>query len=85
MSGYVRGEAAVTADIEAHFRTADPDQAMSAYADLLRGLLDPERFPALHALLAAGVFDHADDPDVEFTFGLERILDGIDVLVIASE
>jgi AcrR family transcriptional regulator len=81
LSGYVRGEATLTADIEAHFASADPDRAMSAYADLLRRLLEPERFPALHALLAAGVFDHADDPDVEFAFGLERILDGIGALV----
>ena len=80
LSSYVRGEAAVTADIEAHFHTSDPDRAMSTYANVLRRLLDPERFPALQALLAAGVFDHADNPDNEFEFGLERILDGIGTL-----
>jgi PAS domain S-box-containing protein len=37
--------------------------------------------PALHAVLDAGVFDHADPPDDEFAFGLERILDGIETLV----
>ena len=56
---------------------------MSGYANLLRRLTDPERFPALHAVLAAGVFDVADDPDTEFTFVLDRILDGIDALVQA--
>jgi AcrR family transcriptional regulator len=84
LSGYIRGEASLTAEIEAHFTSADPDRAMSAYADLLRRLLEPERFPALHTLLAAGVFDHADHPDVEFAFGLERILDGIGTLVAAG-
>jgi hypothetical protein len=27
------------------------------------------------------VFDTADDPDDEFTFGLERLLDGIEALL----
>ena len=36
LSSYVRGEAAVTADIEAHFHTSDPDRAMSTYANVLR-------------------------------------------------
>jgi hypothetical protein len=35
-------------------------------------------------VLAAGVFDTADDPDDKFAFGLERILDGIDTLVCPS-
>jgi len=32
-------------------------------------------------LRTAGVFDVHDDPDDEFIFGLERILDGLDALV----
>jgi hypothetical protein len=35
----------------------------------------------LHTLLADGVFDKADDPNTEFSFGLERILDGIGALI----
>jgi hypothetical protein len=54
---------------------------MRGYADTLRALTDAERFPALHAMLAAGVFDRADPPEVEFEFGLQRILDGIAALI----
>lgn len=81
LSGYVRNEATLTADLAAAQFTSDA--AMSGYARLLATVTDPERFPALHAVLAAGVFDVADHPDKEFTFGLERILDGIDALVQA--
>ena len=50
---------------------------------MLRHLADPRRFPALTAFLASGAFDVADDPDDEFTFGLDRILDGVGALVRA--
>jgi len=81
LSGYVRNEATLTADLTAG--KAITDAAMSGYARLLATLTAPDSFPAIHALLAAGVFDKADDPDDEFSFGLERILDGIDALVRA--
>ena len=85
LSGYVRSAATLSADIEAGFLALRPtrDEAMSGYAALLRRLTDRERFPALHAVLDAGVFDVADDPDDEFSFGLERILDGIEALMVA--
>jgi AcrR family transcriptional regulator len=83
LSGYVRNEAVLHADLEEGFmRVApSPDEAMSRYSRTLMRLTDPERFPALRAVLEAGVFDHADDPDDEFRFGLARILDGVEVLV----
>jgi AcrR family transcriptional regulator len=83
VSSYVRSAATLSADIEAGFLAAERtrDEAMSGYAALLRRLTDPEHFPALHAVLDAGVFDAADDPTAEFTFGLERILDGIAALI----
>jgi hypothetical protein len=37
----------------------------------------------LHAALASPAFAQDDDPDDEFTFGLERILDGVAALVHA--
>jgi AcrR family transcriptional regulator len=85
LSGYVRNEATLAADLAEGFMAAapSPDEAMSSYSRTLMRLTDPERFPALRAVLEAGVFDHADDPDDEFRFGLERILDGVDVLVRA--
>jgi AcrR family transcriptional regulator len=82
VSGYVRSSAALAAQLEGFLRaTPTPDEAMLGYAALLRRLTDAERFPALHAVIDAGVFDRADDPSVEFDFGLERILDGIEALI----
>ena len=61
---------------------APPDpELMGAYGRLLARLTDPERFPALHAVIAAGVFDEPDEPDYDFNFGLERVLDGIETLI----
>jgi len=81
LSGYVRSEAALVADLDAARFISD--EAMMSYARLLGELTDPARFPAVHALLAAGVFDRADHPDKEFEFGLTRILDGVEVLIAA--
>jgi len=71
---YVRGAAAL--DIEA----ADVDGP--DYPALLRRVLDGDRFPALAAAVAAGVFDDADDDHLaEFHAGLSQLLDGIAVKV----
>ena len=53
------------------------------YGAMLARLTDAERFPALHALLAARVFTGDAGIQDDFAFGLERILDGIEVLVRA--
>src|SRR6266849_352203 len=86
LAGYVRNVAATEADVESAIRSSglDPSAWMSSYAGLLRQLTDPQRFPALTELIAAGVFDAADAPDDEFIFGLDRILDGIEVLIAAG-
>jgi AcrR family transcriptional regulator len=75
VSGFVRNEATLAADMSG--RT----EIMPAWARVLRGLTDDERFPALRAALASGAFDQDDDPDDEFVWGLARILDGIAVLM----
>ena len=81
VSGYVRNEAMLSADLAAAAaRTAD-GQIMPTWSQQLARLTDAERFPALHAALASGVLDQDDDPDDEFSFGLERVLDGIEALV----
>jgi AcrR family transcriptional regulator len=83
VSGYVRNEVTIAADLAAGFQAADApvQRAMAAYGRTLARLTDPVRFPALHAVIAAGVFEGEDDPDHDFVFGLERVLDGIEVLV----
>jgi AcrR family transcriptional regulator len=86
LSGYVRNLAATESDIAAAMQASglSPSQWMSAYPRMLAKLTDPQRFPALTAFIAAGVFDAADGPDDEFIFGLDRILDGIENLVQAN-
>jgi AcrR family transcriptional regulator len=84
LTGFVRGQAMLQADISAAQAAgaAPPDREMAAaYGRLLARLTDPERFPALHAVIAAGVFDEPDDGDLDFVFGLERVLDGIEALI----
>lgn len=83
LSGYVRNIATTEADIEAAIRTsgATLQEWMSSDGRMLTKLADPQRFPAIAALVSAGVFDTADDPDDEFIFGLERVLDGVEALV----
>ena len=85
ISNYVRAEATVGADIGAAIAAtqATPDEWMSYYGRMLGMLTDPQRYPAISKLLAAGVFDRADGPADEFVFGLARILDGVGVLVNA--
>jgi AcrR family transcriptional regulator len=83
LSGYVRNVATTGADIAAAVAASGlgMDEWMASYPRMLAELADPQRFPALTAFIAAGVFDAADGPDDEFIFGLERILDGLEVLV----
>jgi AcrR family transcriptional regulator len=85
LTGYVRNSAVIEADVAEAFlaAAATPDAAMSGYRNLLTVLTDAQRFPALHAVIEAGVLDQADPSDDEFRFGLERVLDGIDALVRA--
>jgi AcrR family transcriptional regulator len=87
ISGYVRNEVTLMADIESASRAAGipAAQVMPAHGRTLAELIGTERFPAHHQVLAAGVMDADDGPDDEFVFGLERILDGIDALVRARE
>jgi AcrR family transcriptional regulator len=80
VSGFVRSEAMLTADIAAATAVAGRE-VMPSWSATLRRLTDAQRFPALHAALASQAFDSDDDPDDEFAFGLERILDGIGALV----
>lgn len=85
VSGFVRNEATTAADITAASLASGStlQEVMPTYGRLLARLTDAERFPELHAVIASGIFDVPDDPDYEFVFGLERVLDGIDALMRA--
>jgi AcrR family transcriptional regulator len=78
LSGFVRNEATLTADLMA---ASAGGNVMPGYGAMVARLTDPGQFPALHRAVASGALDDDDDIDIEFDFGLERILDGIDVLV----
>lgn len=83
ITGYVRNEATLRSQIADGSRAsgADPDEVMRSYGLLVARLIDPARFPALHRVMAAGVLNQDEGPDDEFTFGLDRILDGIEALI----
>ena len=84
LTGYVRNQGTLEADIsaaQAAGKARADGEMMPSYGQLLAALTDPERFPALHTVIAAGVFDQPDEGDYDFTFGLERVLDGIETLI----
>ena len=80
------GIVGVAVQVDATFLAAAPSgqDAMSAHTRLLGRLIDPYRFPGLTAVLASGVLDTTDEWDDEFTFGLDRLLDGIGAFVAAQ-
>ncbi|WP_436492236.1 TetR/AcrR family transcriptional regulator [Actinokineospora sp. HUAS TT18] len=77
VTSYVRAVATLAADIG----TEHPTEAMPDYSAMLRRLITPESYPELTGILESGIFDQDDPIDDEFTFGLDRILDGIEALV----
>jgi AcrR family transcriptional regulator len=79
LSGFVRNEATLVADLG----TVSPgdQEIMPGWGSVLAQLTDAESFPALHAALASDAFEKDDDPDDEFVFGLEMILEGVAALV----
>jgi AcrR family transcriptional regulator len=82
-SNYVRNQATMESQLDAAVRAVGQSSSdlMAGYNKFLNSVLDPRRFPELLAVAASGVLGIADDWDDEFAFGLERILDGVDVLV----
>jgi AcrR family transcriptional regulator len=78
LSGFVRNDATLTADFAA---AANGELVMPGYGTLLAQITSADEFPSLHRAIASGALDDEDDPDVEYRFGLARILDGIAELV----
>jgi Tetracyclin repressor-like, C-terminal domain len=78
VSGFVRNVATLTADFRAG---AAGEAVMPGYGEILTRLTTAEGFPALHRAIASGVLDDDDDIEIELEFGLERILDGVSVLI----
>jgi hypothetical protein len=78
VSGFVRNVATLSADFQAG---AASEAVMPGYGEMLTRLTTAEKFPALHRAIASGVLDEDDDIEIELEFGLERILDGMAVLI----
>jgi AcrR family transcriptional regulator len=83
LNTYTRSEATISADITASIQASGlpPMEWMAYYGRLLTTLTGPQRYPAISRVVAEGVFTKPDPPDKEYSFGLERILDGIEALV----
>ena len=82
LNGFVRNEALLKADLRIGADSSSlAGDAKISYGRLLSDLIDAQHFPAISAVIAAGVFDQQDDPNEDFNFGLERILDGVDALM----
>jgi AcrR family transcriptional regulator len=84
VSVYVRSEARFTLEmVQAEQYTGVAPAAWGmAYGRLLRTVVEADRFPTLFALMASGVFDEPNgNPDDDLEFGLQRILDGVEILI----
>jgi len=86
LATFVRTQAQLVRDIVAAMA---PGAAGQPWAAVVTKLADPERYPAVAKVIAAGVFDddatppgQGEDafPDDEYSFGLERIIDGLAAL-----
>lgn len=84
LTSYVRAVSAQERDLGAAVANGDPaDVTGENFFESLVDLVTPERFPYLGPLLASGGYvaqpgAAPDDDDDDFSFGLQRILDGIE-------
>ncbi len=82
LSGYSRYDVTLMSGLaDAVERSAAGEPMMPRFSATMRVVTDPTQFPALWQALDSDAFDQDDAPDVEFEFGLTRILDGIEVLI----
>ncbi|MFD0127228.1 TetR/AcrR family transcriptional regulator [Streptomyces virginiae] len=79
IGGLVRSEATMAADMmDAIIKSGvAPDQALGQYIRTLRLMTGPDSHPAVTRLLASDAFSGSAEPDFQFRFGLDRILDGL--------
>jgi hypothetical protein len=78
VSGFVRNDVTLALDFA---EASGGEPQMPGYGQLLAQLISADVMPALHRAIASGSLDDPDDPDAEFTFGMARILDGIEMLM----
>jgi AcrR family transcriptional regulator len=80
ISSYTLSESRMAHEAARAVAAAPVDAPAWTFEDLIRELVDEDHYPRLSRIAAAGA---DDDPDerTEFLFGLDRILDGVEVLV----
>ncbi|MFJ4965862.1 Tetracycline repressor protein class E [Streptomyces sp. ADI96-02] len=83
VANFVRSEALLMSDLAAAVaaRGVPAEEVVAGWERTLKRLVDPARHPALSRLLASGVMGQPDEPGYDFAFGLDRLLDGVEVLV----
>jgi AcrR family transcriptional regulator len=84
LSGYVSTQARLAATAREGVRQGlfAPDEATEAFGELLRSVVDAERFPALRRAVDGGAFAPQEgDLYAPFDLGLELMLDGIERLI----
>lgn len=83
VDGYVRGVAQITADLRTATRDSgvDYDDWWERATPMLERFIQQSRYPTLYEVWASGAFEVA--PDEGFEFGLARLLDGVERLVVA--
>lgn len=87
LDSYTRGAATIEVGMarEQRRRSASATELEQVYARIFETVVTDERYPALAKLVAAGVFDSKEPLRDEFEFGLERVLDGIEALLVERD
>jgi AcrR family transcriptional regulator len=90
LTSFTRSFALLRGDLAAAYEAEDPIARSSAgYGALITKLTSAAEFPALHAVVNSGAFEDGsegvDGLDYDFQFGLDRILDGVAVLIQLRE
>ncbi|MFC7587679.1 TetR/AcrR family transcriptional regulator [Nonomuraea antimicrobica] len=85
LTGYALTDAALVLSATAGFPEHDHTgiEGAADWGDLLVEVLDPETYPALSAVMRAGVMHGAEGwaDDADFRFGLDLLLDGVEQLI----
>jgi AcrR family transcriptional regulator len=85
VSSFVRGVAHISVGMTAAEQVSGvtDEEIQATYTEAYRRVLDPDRFPMTHQLLSTEPDEsESQEPyDFGFTFGLDRLLDGIEQLI----
>ncbi len=87
LSVFIRAQAALAADLDlarkanTNVESAEP---AATYGQLLRRLIDPDRPLEAWATVNTGAFNDQAGIEREFSYGLDRILDGLGTLLDQS-